>query len=201
MKNELIDKLLNGQATAEEEHLIAQLLQEEDGVAQWQTEDETSTYDRIIGQRRIKYRLIRWAAAATLAFALVAGAFALWPQSEKAVKKDIVATKKATAKPDSTSNNITIDIKPIAQHQSRKAKKTKPAASTADSLQIYIERLEQELAQVTDSSTYIVKAEQVIRADERLQKLVQRIMIGEAEKNSQPIEAMNYIDENKEEQP
>ena len=54
---------------------------------------------------------------------------------------------------------------------------------------------------MTDSSTYIVKAEQVIRADERLQKLVQRIMIGEAEKNSQPIEAMNYIEEYKEEQP
>lgn len=201
MKNELIDKLLNGQATAEEEHLIAQLLQEEDGVAQWQTEDESSTYDHIVGQRRIKYRLIRWTAAAILVFALAAGAIVLWPQPERAVKKDIVATKKATAKPDSASNNITTDTKPVAQHQIRKVKKTKPAASTADSLQIYIERLEQELAQVTDSSTYIVKAEQVIRADERLQKLVQRIMIGEAEKNSQPIEAMNYIEEYKEEQP
>ena len=63
------------------------------------------------------------------------------------------------------------------------------AVNTTDSLQYYITRLEQELAQVTDSS-YTAKAEQIIRADARLQRLVRRIMAGEIERNGQPIEAM-----------
>lgn len=63
------------------------------------------------------------------------------------------------------------------------------AANTTDSLQYYIARLEQELAQVTDSS-YTAKAEQIIRADARLQRLVRRIMAGEIERNGQPVEAM-----------
>lgn len=42
---------------------------------------------------------------------------------------------------------------------------------------------------MTDSS-YTAKAEQIIRADARLQRLVRRIMAGEIERNGQPIEAM-----------
>ena len=58
--------------------------------------------------------------------------------------------------------------------------------------------LEKELDEVTDSTTYTAKAEEIIRADARLQKLIQRIMIGELTKDDQHIESMNII---KEEQP
>ena len=71
--------------------------------------------------------------------------------------------------------------------------------STIDSLQYYIARLEHELENVADS-TYTAKAEQVIRADARLQKLVQRIMIGELTKDNVPAEALN-TNKTMEEQP
>ena len=63
-------------------------------------------------------------------------------------------------------------------------------ASTTDSLQYYIARLEKELENVNES-TYTTKAEEVLRADARLQKLVQRIMMGELTKANMPSEALN----------
>ena len=63
-------------------------------------------------------------------------------------------------------------------------------ASTTDSLQYYIARLEKELENVNES-TYTAKAEEVLRADARLQRLVQRIMIGELAKDNVPAEALN----------
>jgi len=80
-----------------------------------------------------------------------------------------------------------------------KARAAHPAATAADSLQYYIARLEHELEQVTDSN-YTAKAEQIIRADARLQRLVQRIMIGEMQRSDMPVEAMNR-DETMEDMP
>lgn len=78
-------------------------------------------------------------------------------------------------------------------------KAASPSVSTADSLQYYIARLERELEQVSDSD-YSSKAEEIIRADARMQRLVQRIMMGTIEKEGQPAEAMaNHT--NKEELP
>ena len=42
-----------------------------------------------------------------------------------------------------------------------------------------------------NESTYTVKAEEVLRADTRLQKLVQRIMMGELTKDNMPAEVLN----------
>ena len=71
--------------------------------------------------------------------------------------------------------------------------------SVTDSLNYYIARLEKELENVNES-TYTTKADEVLRADARLQKLVQRIMIGELTKDNVPAEAMN-INKATEEQP
>ena len=71
--------------------------------------------------------------------------------------------------------------------------------SATDSLNYYIARLEKELENVNES-TYTTKADEVLRADARLQKLVQRIMIGELTKDNVPAEAMN-INKATEEQP
>jgi hypothetical protein len=62
--------------------------------------------------------------------------------------------------------------------------------SVTDSLQYYIARLEKELETVNEN-TYAVKAEEVIRADARLQRLVQRIMIGELTRSDEPSAALN----------
>lgn len=207
MKEELISKLLQEQTTPEEEHLIGQLLrqQEQEDINQWLIEDETETYDRMVGQQRAKHRLVRWAIAAVIALFMVAGTVILWPREDGSIRRDNIVTYEVAKVP-------AVAPKPIAPTRPTQApvlaKRTavKPVAkpvpkdaNTADSLQIYIERLEQELLQVTDSS-YVAKAEQIIRADARLQRLVQRIMIGEIEKSNQPIEAM-ITNEMKEEQP
>ena len=80
-------------------------------------------------------------------------------------------------------------VKSGATRAKARATHSPKAVNTTDSLQYYIARLEQELAQVTDSG-YTAKAEQIIRADARLQRLVRRIMAGEIERNGQPVEAM-----------
>lgn len=190
--NELIKKLLNEQTTPEEEHQIAQMLQQEEDMESWLTEDETAEYDRIVSQRSTKLRILRWAIAAAIAILLVAGAVILWPQQ---TSEPQVAITKIT--PASNSNEVKeqplLPQKEVQQPalEKVKAKSVKRRqASTTDSLQYYIARLEKELENVNES-TYTAKAEKVLRADARLQRLVQRIMIGELAKDNVPAEALN----------
>ncbi len=216
MKKDLIEKVLSEQSTPEEEHLLAQMLQQQEDVSRWLTEDETETYDRIVSLRDNRRRLIRWSAAAIILFAVVAGLVVLWPQTEQNTMNNMAQVNKVSPAPITTTNKIpqttpapaaTTDSISTTQATKvtespkilvAKAKK-KVTTNTAESLQIYIARLEQELEQVTDSS-YTAKAEEIIRADARLQKLVQRIMIGEIEKSNLPTEAMN-AEQTMEEQP
>ena len=190
--NELIKKLLIEQTTPEEEHQIAQMLQQEEDMESWLTEDETAEYDRIVSQRSTKLRILRWAIAAAIAILLVAGAVILWPQQ---TSEPQVAITKIT--PASNSNEVKeqplLPQKEVQQPalEKVKAKSVKRRqASTTDSLQYYIARLEKELENVNES-TYTAKAEEVLRADARLQRLVQRIMIGELAKDNVPAEALN----------
>ena len=95
---------------------------------------------------------------------------------------------------------IPTPAKPASTSKSHKRSlKKRTAASTTDSLQYYIARLEKELENVNES-TYTTKAEEVLRADARLQKLVQRIMVGELSKDNMPSEALN-TNKTTEEQP
>jgi len=198
-----IERLLNGQATPEEEQQIARLLREGENVEQWLTEDETAEYDRIVNQRRAKRSYLRWAVAAMVAIVLAAGAAVLWPKQET---MPLVATSNAIQepKPIPTTQDTVIVVqqlpiaKPNRNHSVKRQQVTKQA-STVDSLQYYIARLEHELENVNES-TYTAKAEEVLRADARLQKLVQRIMIGELTKDDVQEEAMN-INQITEEQP
>ena len=206
MKQELIDKLLQEQTTPEEEHLIAQLLRQENEAHadQWLLEDETETYDRMVRQRRF-HHMVRWTVAAVVVALLVAGAVVLWTRHESGVGNHAIVAHETVTVPVSdakgvgldtiaTHETVTVPVAPVLAKKSAAPKRMKiksaaRVANTADSLQIYIERLEQELAQVSDSS-YTEKAEQIIRADARLQRLVQRIMIGEIVKRNQTVEAM-----------
>lgn len=203
MKEDLIAKLLNEQTTPEEEHQIAQLLRpSDDEMAQWLAEDETAAYDQIVSSRHAKRHALRWAAAAVVTILLTAGAFVLWTKDTGIDTSRTHSTTSVptpvTAQADSAVHreDAPIEAKPrtlaaTPRPIKRPVHQQKASSSTtADSLQIYIERLERELAQVTDSS-YTTKAEQIIRADARLQRLVQRIMMGEITRNSQPMEAIN----------
>lgn len=210
MKKELIERLLNGQTTPEEEHLVAKMLQQEEDMESWLTEDETKEYDRIVSQRRAKHRVLRWAVAAIVVLLIAVGTIVLWPKEQ--VDDIIVATKaqkvnKSTVSSAELDNSdlrpsvaITAPSKPaITPKKTQKRVRQRTSANTTDSLQYYITRLEKELENVNES-TYTVKAEEVLRADVRLQKLVQRIMMGELTKDNVPAEALN-TNKTMEEQP
>ena len=202
MKQDLIKKLLNEQTTPEEEQLIAKMLQQEQDMESWLTEDETAEYDRIVSQRSTKLRILRWAIAAVIALLMVGGAVILWPQQPSEPQVVITTNSTPTSKSNDVKEQPLLLQKEVQQPASKKVK-TKSVkrrqASTTDSLQYYIARLEKELENVNES-TYTAKAEEVLRADARLQKLVQRIMMGELTKDNMPAEALN-TNKTMEEQP
>ena len=203
MKKELIDKLLNEQTTPEEEHLIAQELRQEEDIERWLIEDETAAYDSIVAKRKAKRRYLRWAIAAVIVALVISGATILWPQqvSETQVAKTMNAI--LNDKPnDTTKQQPLLSSTEIQQAVPQKAKVKavkRRQTSVTDSLNYYIARLEKELENVNES-TYTTKADEVLRADARLQKLVQRIMIGELTKDNVPAEALN-TNQTMEEQP
>lgn len=194
--NDLIDKFLNEQTTPEEEHRLANMLRQEADIDAWIEEDETDTYERIVSQRH-RRRFARWAAAAILVMAVVAGATLLWPQDidESSVTK-VYHTNPADEEPATdaimpdTAHNAE-PLQPVRMTKATSPVKEKPSqVKTVDSLQFYIARLEKELDEVSDSD-YATQAEQIIKADARLQRLVQRIMIGEINKGEQSAEAVD----------
>jgi uncharacterized membrane protein YvbJ len=203
MKKELIDKLLNEQTTPEEEHLIAQELRQEEDIERWLIEDETAVYDHIVAKRKAKRRYLRWAIAAVIVALVISGATILWPQ--QASETQVAKTTNAILndKPnDTTKQQPLLSSTEIQQAVPQKAKVKavkRRQTSVTDSLNYYIARLEKELENVNES-TYTTKADEVLRADARLQKLVQRIMIGELTKDNVPAEALN-TNKTMEEQP
>ena len=211
MNDNLIEKLLNEQTTPEEEHLIAQMLRHpQSDEACWLTDDETAVYDRIVSQRHARRTRLRWAAAAAIVLVLAVGTLVLWPRhtKEQQVATITVATgtsaepnqstSASVAQPRPTAAPVAAAPEPatpkIAPRQVAKRAKAHQASthqpSVTDSLQYYIARLEKELETVNEN-TYADKAEEVIRADARLQRLVQRIMIGELTRSDEPSAALN----------
>ena len=59
-----------------------------------------------------------------------------------------------------------------------------------DSLDYYIAKIERELTQV-DESLYIERMQKLIRADERLQRIVNNYLLHQLDKDGRPIEAIN----------
>ena len=202
MKKELIDKLLNEQTTPEEEHLIAQELRQKEDIERWLIEDETALYDSIVAKRQAKRRYLRWAIAAVIVTLLISGATLLWPQQASDPQMATTSNVILNNQPNDTKQQPLLPPTEIQQPVPPKAKKKavkRRQTSATDSLNYYIARLEKELENVNES-TYTTKADEVLRADARLQKLVQRIMIGELTKDNVPAEAMN-INKATEEQP
>ncbi len=202
MKKELIDKLLNEQTTPEEEHLIAQELRHEEDIERWLIEDETAAYDSIVAKRQARRRYLRWAIAAVIVALMISGATLLWPQQASDPQMATTSNVILNNQPNDTKQQPLLSPTEIQQAVPQKAKvkgAKRRQTSVADSLNYYIARLEKELENVNES-TYTTKTEEVLRADARLQKLVQRIMIGELTKDNVPAEALN-TNKTMEEQP
>lgn len=91
------------------------------------------------------------------------------------------------------------DIKLVVRHH--QTVRSEDAASTADSLDYYINKIERELALVEDS-LYIERIHKVMHADERLQRIVNNYILNELHKDVQSNEAaiMNPVINNDDEE-
>ena len=91
------------------------------------------------------------------------------------------------------------DIKLVVRHH--QTVRSEDAASTADSLDYYINKIERELALVADS-LYIERIHKLMHADERLQRIVNNYILNELHKDVQSHEAaiMNPVINNDDEE-
>ena len=114
-------------------------------------------------------------------------------------KADTAAfSRELPAKEEKQKANRT-DIKLVVRdHQ---AVRLEDSASTADSLDYYINKIERELALVEDS-LYIERIHKVMHADERLQRIVNNYILNELHKDVQSHEAaiMNPVINNDDEE-
>lgn len=95
----------------------------------------------------------------------------------------------------------TIDSKPATKKYTEERYvtwKQSVQAQNVDSLDYYIAKIERELTKV-DENLYIEKMQRVIHADERLQRLVNKFIVHELKKDSQPHEAILIYNVKKEE--
>ena len=107
-------------------------------------------------------------------------------------------SRELPAKEEKQKANRT-DIKLVVRdHQ---AVRFENSASTADSLDYYINKIERELALIEDS-LYIERIHQVMHADERLQRIVNNYILNELHKDVQSHEAaiMNPVINNDDEE-
>ena len=85
----------------------------------------------------------------------------------------------------------------MRQKASMTDNKTSTAIPAIDSLDYYIDKIERELAQV-DESLYIERMNKVIRADERLQRMVNSYILHTLDKEGRPQTAANMYNINTE---
>ena len=153
----------------------------------------------------------RLVAAAACLLIIIGVGLKLLPKEEPA-KNQTVVVKKTEQK---GSEPKTIEKEPIQMAKEEKAvmakttmvnkrsktsfseSKTSTTVATTDSLDYYIDKIERELAQV-DESLYIERMNKVIRADERLQRMVNSYILHTLDKEGRPQTAANMYNEKSE---
>ena len=146
----------------------------------------------------------RLVAAAACLLIIIGVGLKLLPKEEPAKTQQIVVkkTEQQGSKPKA------IEKEPIQMAKEEKAvvakttminkrskasvseSKTSTTVATTDSLDYYIDKIERELAQV-DESLYIERMNKVIRADERLQRMVNSYILHTLDKEGRPQTADN----------
>lgn len=222
MNKELLDRILSGQASPQEEHRLAGLLRHDEEAAAWMAEDLTEDYERIVAARQGRsgrHHLIglrRVAVAASIVFVLALGGIVYW-QSDS-----IQSAATHTPSRGEVTNITSASVARPAHHDQepqpptslpeRKEKTTDrqpkarnvvaqkvqpevdvehpaPKAIDADSLAFYLAQVERCLDEVSESIC-IERAEEIIRADARLQMLVNKIYLNQFEKDQKNDEAL-----------
>ena len=165
--------------------------------------------------REGRTKTLRWMATAACLLIIIGVGMALLPKEEPAKTQPIVVKK--TEKPlpqplprEGSSESLPYGEKFGGESHGENPKKTvakakavsqRPTQTTAthntsttvattDSLDYYIDKIERELAQV-DESLYIERMNKVIRADERLQRMVNSYILHTLDKEGRPQTAEN----------
>lgn len=157
----------------------------------WLNEDETATFDVLVNMRRRQTVMWRWmAAAAVLIVAVVLTYPLLQPQEQSLPKQyrqprpETIVAVMPKAQPAASAAQPTVPTaKPVARKTLAKAARQEqpqatPIATTTpvDSLAYLVARIEEELNRIGDSC-YEANVEKLIRSDERLQRMVNRLIL------------------------
>ena len=172
--------------------------------------------------REGRTKTLRWMAAAACLLIIIGLGLTLLPKEEPAKTQPVVVKK--TEKPlpqplprEGSSESLpygekfggeshgenpketVAKAKAVSQRptQTTATHNTPTAVATTDSLDYYIDKIERELAQV-DESLYIERMNKVIRADERLQRMVNSYILHTLDKEGRPQTAANMYNEKSE---
>ena len=181
-------------------------------IATWLAEDETDEYERIVSSHRRK-RVALWLSMAAMVTMLVGMGWWWISTKQETESSQLVVKKMDSPKPHSIVTKETppiqkqepINVIPTKKGSLYRAKNHECLPKTevtlnetkandqpelnVDSLEYYIARLEKNLDEVGDS-VYMECAEQVIRADIHLQRLVRKIYMNEIDQQEIKNEAL-----------
>ena len=181
-------------------------------IDRWLAEDETDEYERIVSSHRRK-RVALWLSMAAMVTLLVGMGWWWIPTKQETESSQLVVKKMDSPKPHPIVTKETpqiqkqepINVIPTEKGSLYRAKNHECLPKTevtlnetkandqpelnVDSLEYYIARLEKNLDEVGDS-VYMECAEQVIRADVHLQRLVRKIYMNEIDQQEIKNEAL-----------
>lgn len=181
-------------------------------IDRWLAEDETDEYERIVSSHR-KRRVTLWLSMAAMVTLLIGVGWWLIPMKQESDSTQLVVKKMDSPKSHPIVAKETPPIQKqepineiptqksslyrVKNHESlpkteivmNETKAKEQHEVNVDSLEYYIARLEKNLDEVGDS-VYMECAEQVIRADVRLQRLVRKIYMNEIDKQEIKNEAL-----------
>ncbi len=152
--------------------------------------------------REGRTRLLRWIASAACLLIIIGVGMTLLPKEELAKTEQPRPQQPAPAQREGSKKSSPIrgDWRglPVAKSETVSQRPTQTTAThntpttvaTTDSLDYYIDKIERELAQV-DESLYIERMNKVIRADERLQRMVNSYILHTLDKEGRPQTAEN----------
>ena len=164
--------------------------------------------------REGRTRLLRWIASAACLLIIIGVGMTLLPKEEPAITQPVVVKKTEKPLPQPLPNRegrtkslpsrgrlegAVAKAKAVSQRptQTTATHNTPTTVATTDSLDYYIDKIERELAQV-DESLYIERMNKVIRADERLQRMVNSYILHTLDKEGRPQTAENMYNEKSE---
>ena len=177
MNNEIEKKL---------DQLLDSLPKPQYDTAQWLAEDHADEFDRIVSQRRRKTWMRRWSIAAAIVGLICITGTLLYKGAEAPEESPVVAIVQPPA-----VHHLPVEEQPqpaeaplpqqktVAKVVQRPVATVQPTARTMtpiDSLADIVERIEQTMQGVRDS-VYMANVEKLIRTDDRLQHLVNQLIL------------------------